>query len=307
MAVIFAALSVLMLTALVAQRKQYTNLTKDIRYISDRLNAIQITSENGFVLLPTDQNTIKELIAVVNRLLRDFYKHRADFEQSKRAMEQVLTNISHDIRTPLTVLKGNSEMLACKAERSTVLPEHIKAMAEKIDQKADELITTINAYFTMSKITSGDFPLNLKIENISQICHETILEYFDLLEENQFEVDISIPESPVFAKTDPDALKRILKNLIDNAVCHGGDGKYIALRITSTKDQSIIEIEDHGKGISVQQQKQIFSRNYTTAPKASGNGLGLAIAKSLAEKMGAGLQVQSIQYEKTIFFVILKS
>lgn len=307
MTVLFAALSVLLLAALLAQRKQYTNLTKDIRYIRDRLNAIQITSENGFVLLPTDQNSIKELIAVVNRLLRDFYKHRADFEQSKRAMEQVLTNISHDIRTPLTVLKGNSEMLACKAEHSTVLPEHIKAMAEKIDQKADELITTINDYFTMSKITSGDLLLNLKIENISQICHETILEYFDLLEENQFKVDISIPESPVFAKIDPDALKRILKNLIDNAVCHGGDGKYIALRITSTKDQSIIEIEDHGKGISVQHQKQIFSRNYTTASKASGNGLGLAIAKSLAEKMGAGLQVQSIQYEKTIFSVILKS
>ena len=102
-------------------------------------------------------------------------------------------------------------------------------------------------------------------------------------------------------------MQRILKNLIENAIRHGGDGKYISLRLTASNQKSIIEIEDHGNGMSPQQQKQIFARNYTTARKSSGSGLGLAISKHLAEQIGAELKVYSVQNERTIFTIILKS
>ena len=288
--VLFAALSAALLLTCIWQRIQYRKLQKEINYISNRLETLSITSENGFVLLPTDH----------------FYEKKSEYEQAQKAMAQVLTNISHDIRTPLTVLKGNSEMLAAKVDDVSV-PEVIHTMATKIDRKADDLITTINDYFTMSKIASGDLPLKLQKENVSRLCQDTILEYYDLLEKQQFEVDIQIPATPIYADTDRDALQRILKNLIDNAIRHGGDGKYIALRLTAEKGKSVIEIEDHGKGMSPQQQKQIFIRNYTTAPKSSGNGLGLAIAKKLSMQIGAELQVHSIQNEQTVFSVILKS
>lgn len=98
-----------------------------------------------------------------------------------------------------------------------------------------------------------------------------------------------------------------MKNLIENVIRHGGDGKYISLRLTISNGKSIIEIEDHGKGMSPQQKKQIFVRNYTTAPKSSGSGLGLAISKRLAEQIGAELEVYSVQNERTIFSTILKS
>ena len=161
-------------------------------------------------------------------------------------MAQVLTNISHDIRTPLTVLKGNSEILFSKAKESS-LPESFQTMAEKINQKADQLTTTINDYFTMSKIASGDLILNLRKENISQICHDTILDYYDLLEEQQFEVNIQIPSVPVFADTDKEALQRILKNLMDNAIRHSGSGKYLGLCLNTSEKSVKIQIEDHGK------------------------------------------------------------
>lgn len=197
-------------------------------------------------------------------------------------------------------------MLAAKADKLSV-PENIHAMAVKIDRKADDLITTINDYFTMSKIASGDLPLKLQKENISRLCRDTILDYYDLLEKQQFEVDLRIPDTPIFAYTDRDALQRILKNLIDNAIRHGSDGQYISLRLYAVKEKSVIEVEDHGKGMSPQQQKQIFTRNYTTAPKSSGSGLGLAISKHLASKIGAELRVQSIPNEQTVFSVIMKS
>lgn len=240
----FAMCSAILMLALICQQIQYKKLQKDIGYISKRLASLSIASENGFVLHPTDNLCIKELGAAINTLLQDFYTNKSGFEQAQKAMSQVLTNISHDIRTPLTVLKGNSEMLADETDDSAI-PESIHRMAVKIDRKADDLITTINDYFTMSKIASGDFPLKLQKENISVICQDTILDYYDMLERQQFEVEIQIPEKPVFADTDRDTLQRILKNLIDNAIRHGGVGKYIALRLIVSKEKCIIEIEDY--------------------------------------------------------------
>ena len=114
-------------------------------------------------------------------------------------------------------------------------------------------------------------------------------------------------KTEIFAYTDNQALQRILKNLIDNAIRYGGDGKYICLRLTTSNGKSIIEIEDHGNGISPQQQKQIFARNYTTARKTSGSGLGLAISKRLAAQIGAEIEVYSLQNKRTTFSIILKS
>lgn len=306
MLVLFIILSAILLFLLIWQKIKYRALEQDISYISIRLESLSLTSENGFLLLPTDCNAVKRLGASINRLLQEFYTDKAEFKWSQKAMAQVLTNISHDIRTPLTVLKGNSEILFSKAKESS-LPESFQTMAKKIDQKADQLTTTINDYFTMSKIASGDLILNLRKENISQICHDTILDYYDLLEEQQFEVNIQIPSVPVFADTDKEALQRILKNLMDNVIRHGGSGKYIGLCLNTSEDCIKIQIEDHGKGMSLQQQKHIFTRNYTTAGKSFGSGLGLAIAKSLARQIGGEIQVYSIPDKKTVFSVILKS
>ena len=303
---LFAILSFVLLLILICQQIQHKELEREINYITDRLASLSITSENGFVLIPTDNDSIKKLGAVLNTLLQDFYTKKSEFEQSKQAMAQDLTNITHDIRTPLTVLKANSEMLS-NITNDPSMPENVHAMAAKIDRKADDLISTINDYFTMSKIASGDLPIKLKKENVSRLCQDTILDYYDLLEQKQFEVDIQIPDTPIFAYTDNEALQRILKNLIDNAIRHGGDGKYLSLRLTTSNGNSIIEIEDHGNGMSPQQQKQIFARNYTTTRKSSGSGLGLAISKRLAEQIGAELEVHSVQNEQTTFSIILKS
>ena len=207
---LFAILSFVLLLILICQQIQHKELEREINYITDRLASLSITSDNGFVLIPTDNDSIKKLGAVLNTLLQDFYTKKSEFEQSKQAMAQVLTNISHDIRTPLTVLKGNSEMLS-NITNDPSMPENVHAMAAKIDRKADDLISTINDYFTMSKIASGDLPIKLKKENVSRLCQDTILDYYDLLEQKQFEVDIQIPDTPIFAYTDNEALQRIFK------------------------------------------------------------------------------------------------
>lgn len=130
--ILFAILSLVLLFILMWKHTQYKTLEREINYITDRLTSLSITSENGFVLIPTDHDGIRKLGGVLNNLLQDFYTKKAEFEQNKKAMAQVLTNISHDIRTPLTVLKGNSEILSTMAEESSI-PEKVCVMAVKFD------------------------------------------------------------------------------------------------------------------------------------------------------------------------------
>lgn len=285
MMILFVVLSFVMVFILIWQQIQHKKLVREIDYITSRLDTISVISENGFVLIPTDNDSIKKLSAALNKLLQDFYTKKSQFEQSKQAMAKVLTNISHDIRTPLTVLKGNSEMLS-NITNTYSASENVHAMAVKIDQKADDLISTINDYFTMSKITSGDFSIKMKKENISRICQDTILDYYDLLEQKQFEVNIQIPDTPIFAYTDNEALQRILKNLIDNAIRHGGDGKYISLRLITSNGKNIIEIEDRGDGISPQQQNRSLKGIIQQPEKLPAVVWGFQFQNVLLNKLG---------------------
>lgn len=126
MLVLFIILSAVLLSLLIWQKIKYRVLEQDISYISSRQESLSLTSENGFLLLPTDCNAVKKLGASINRLLQEFYTDKAEFKRSQKAIAQVLTNISHDIRAPLTVLKGNSEMLFSKAKESS-LPESFQS------------------------------------------------------------------------------------------------------------------------------------------------------------------------------------
>ena len=296
---------VLLLSALyLCERAKRRAVDEEIHYIKERIGTGSYMRENGYILIPSENIQVKELAAEMNRLLDTFYSQKAEYERSRRAMMQVLTNISHDLRTPLTVLKGYSELLSREIEK---IPgaESIQDMVSKIDNKANELGSTINEYFTMSKIASGDMKIDLRRTNITEICHEVILDYYDILEEAQYNVEIEIGSVPEYACVDADALKRILKNLIDNAVKHGESGKYLSIRLKRESGRVNIEVEDHGQGISEKDQEQIFYRNYTTAHKGSGSGLGLTIAKNLALQMDADIRVMSEPGLKTIFTLTL--
>lgn len=307
MAVWLGSLSLVLLAVYVRERIINRNLNKEVLYIRERLAALTEASgtrENGYVLVPSGNVGVRELSAQLNHLLETFYRQKAEYQCARQAMEQMLTNISHDLRTPLTVLKGYSELLLKEGKRGTSLPE-FRDMAKKIDRKADELVRTIDEYFTMSKIESGDWKLVMRRVNVTQLCHELILDYYDVLEEAQYEVAIQVDDMPVYAYSDEEAVKRILKNMIDNAVRHGGSGKYLGIRLKYLADRIRIEVEDHGAGITAKDEEQIFSRNYTTARKGAGSGLGLTIARNLARQMGADIKVYSEPGIRTVFTLIL--
>ncbi len=304
MTILTSALSLLFFTLYLYQRSQNHRLQQELLYIKNRISSISDTSR-GQILIPSETPGIQELSAELNRLLDVFYAQRADFERARQSMTQTLANISHDLRTPLTVLKGCLELLRYETRKEPVSPE-LCQMAEKADAKTQELVTAVNAYFTLSKIESGDMQLDVQNTDITQLCHEVLLDYYDILEQEQYEVQIETGSAPVFVRTDAQAAKRILKNLIDNAVKHGGFGKYIGIRLLSTSENVRIEIEDHGPGIAPKDQELIFSRNYTAGRRSSGSGFGLAIAKKLAQQIQADIRFTSQPGVKTVFTLVLK-
>lgn len=182
-------------------------------------------------------------------------------------------------------------------------------MIEKLDKKTGEIVRLVNQFFNMAKLESGDTILHIQRLNVGQICREIMLEYFDILEQKKCEVRIQIPDKPIYADVDSEALSRILKNLIDNAIKYGYDGKFLGITVKEAAQVIMIEIEDRGKGIKDSEKELIFERTFALGNKhkhgTQSNGIGLSISRNLAKQMGADISVSSQPDFKTIFTIKL--
>ena len=120
--------------------------------------------------------------------------------------------------------------------------------------------------------------------DICEICRESVLDFYELLSSKNFQVNIDIPEMPVFVQGNKEALQRILFNLISNVIRYGADGKYLGLSLKNEERNVYVEVTDKGKGIDQMFADSIFDRLFTMEDsrnrKIQGNGLGLTIAKN---------------------------
>ena len=146
--------------------------------------------------------------------------------------------------------------------------------------------------------------------DVCEICRESILDFYEILTQNGFEVDISVPDSPVYVFGNKDGIQRILFNLISNVIRYGADGKYLGLDLRNNEKEIYIDVIDKGKGIDKLFADRIFDRLFTLEDSRNrniqGNGLGLTIAKNLALQMNGELSVQSNPNVQTVFTLKLK-
>ena len=275
----------------------------DYKYINARLLDIINNSENNYILIPSDIKVVKETAKGINNLLEKFNDRQIDYNRNQKVILQIFTNISHDLRTPITVLKGYIEMLYLQSQKED-LPPAIHATIEKMQRNSQELVHSVNNLFNLAKIQSGDMVFHIQKVNLTQVCHEIILEFYTILEEKKFHVEVNIEDKPLYANVDIEAVGRILKNLIDNAIKYGNAGKFLAISLYKKDNHIYIEVEDHGAGISEKDKIHIFTKAYT-ADRKKGNGLGLAISQELADSMGGSISVVSIPQEKTVFTIRL--
>ena len=273
-----------------------------IRRINKKLEEILETGSDEKVMVFTDNPVLMELGGQINRLLIDRQKIRADFKREEISSKKMLANISHDIKTPLTVILGYLEIMR--------LNHADNEMLKKVETKANQVMNLINQFFTLAKLESGDTNINLGKVNINEICRENVLEFYDILLQKDFDVDLFIPETAIFVQGEKEALQRILYNLLSNVIRYGSDGKYLGVFLRQDKGNVYIDVVDKGKGIEQEFASNVFDRLYTMEDSRNreiqGNGLGLTIAKNLTKQLEGDIFLNSIPNVKTTFTVSLK-
>ncbi len=277
------------------------NIQAKLKQISRKLSDILEQDSPEKIMVFTDDPVLQELAAQLNRLLTDRQRLMIDFRETEASSKKMLSNISHDIKTPLTVILGYLEILRLHSPDDEAL--------KKIEAKASQVMELINEFFTLAKLEAGDMKLEKNRLDICELCRRNILDFYDILLQKDFEVEISIPEQSIFIDTDENAVSRILFNLISNAVRYGSDGKYIGLFLKEDGGQVRIDIADKGTGIDKESAAHVFERLYTMEDSRSrsiqGNGLGLTIAKNLACRLGGDITLNSRPGIRTVFTVSL--
>lgn len=273
-----------------------------LKEITEKLSEILEQDTDEQIMVFTDDKVLMELCGQMNLLLLDRQKMKADFRKQEIASKKMLSNISHYIKTPLTVILGYLEIMRLRDCEDVTL--------QKVEAKAKQVMELIDQFFTLAKLEAGDKKIEMVKINISELCRETVLGYYDILIQKDYAVDIIIPEQQIFAQGDMESINRILNNLLSNAIRYGSDGKYIGLFVREDLDFVYIDVVDKGKGIEKQFAASVFERLYTMEDSRNrsiqGNGLGLTIARNLARQMGGDLLLQSQPGVRTVFTVKLR-
>ncbi|TAI27465.1 HAMP domain-containing histidine kinase [Bacillus velezensis] len=283
------------------------NLRTEIKYIRNKLRKVVNEETGERLLLNTEDKYIKSLLIQINRLLDHNQKIKGNCNSIELSMRKMLSNISHDLKTPLTVILGYIEIIN---NDKSLTSEKVMSLLKTVNLKTVEVLALINRFFELVKLESGDKKLNSSRIDICEVSRKIILDYYEILISKEFEVVIDIPDDSVFVGGDEDAIERVLNNLITNAIQYGSDGKMVGLKIRITDNDVFVEISDKGKGINEMHKDRVFERMYTLEDSRNtnyqGSGLGLTITKRLVEQMEGSISLNSVPFKETTFSVRLR-
>ncbi|MFJ7186506.1 sensor histidine kinase [Lysinibacillus xylanilyticus] len=306
--IIFLLLMIVLLVGIIIfQMRVKKQQNASIQYMHQKLQAIINEQSSEKILVPTANQELQQLLIAMNALLDHNQRVLATHRKMESSMKKMLANISHDLKTPLTVVLGYTEMLQLKQSLSE---EEQRRLLKGVHSKSLEVLKIIHTFFDLAKLEAGDTDYPMTKINVNEICRKNILSFYDMVTSMGLEIDIAIPEMSVYAFGNEGALDRVLNNLLSNAVAYGAAGNIIGLTVRNDDTNIFIDVWDRGKGIDEYHIDNVFERMYTLEDSRNksfqGSGLGLTITKRLVELMGGSIQLSSIPYEKTIFTVSLK-
>lgn len=277
-------------------------LNQNIDEITDKIAEIIQDETDEKVLIQTDQHKTQQLLVQINRLLFHKQKVIADYAKTQESMKKMISNMSHDLKTPLTVILGYAEKLN---QEQPMTQEEQKYVVMRLNHKVNSLVGLLNQFFDLVKIESEDYEIPLSKISLNEICRQIVLEFYDLLSSKGLRVEIEIPEQPIYIFGNEQALHRIFSNLISNSIRYGSDGGVFGLTLREEGEFVAVDVWDRGKGIAEVNQDRVFERLYTLDdarnPQFQGSGLGLSISKRLTEGMKGTITLSSSPYEKTTF------
>lgn len=299
------SICIVILACIIAyQQFIFHNGTKaKIHEISSKLKELLDNGSDEKVTVFTDNKALIDLATQINRMLEDRQKVKVEYRRAEIAYKKMLSNISHDIKTPMTVILGYLEIMRLNGTQNN-------EMMQKVESTAHRVMELITQFFTLAKLEAGDTDIPLERININEACRENLLAFYEILSQKDFQVEVDIPDQVLYANANRDALQRILFNLISNAIRYGDDGKYLGVFLRADQTCIYIDIIDKGCGIKKEFAASVFDRLFTMEDSRNsamqGNGLGLTIAKNLAVQLDGDITLNSQPYKKTVFTITLK-
>jgi signal transduction histidine kinase len=297
-ALLIVCLGVLLFLHFRTKRK----MSRELQYMTEKLKVITATDSAERLLLVTDDQRMRDLLNEINSLLDYHQESLADLARLRISTNRMLSNVSHDLKTPLTVISGYIETIQHDKQFSA---QEREVLLAKVQVKVMEVAELINTFFDLAKLESEDWQLEIERIPLNEVCRKAILGYYDTLTSKGFTVHIDLPEGSIHIEADPSALTRILENLLSNSIRYGQDGKTVGMTLRQDEENVYIDVWDKGKGIQAADKDRIFERLYTAddarTSAAQGSGIGLMIAKRMTEQMQGQIHFSSIPYVKTTF------
>lgn len=229
-------------------------------------------------------------------------------KESEKSKNELITNIAHDLRTPLTSIIGYLEIIV---NNDNIPNEKKKEYLSIAFEKSKKLEVLIEDLFSFTKMNYGELAVKKEKIDLVELLNQLASELYPLFEKNEIDFSLQTNVNSLFIDLDPKLIVRLFENLINNAIKYGKDGKNIIVKIKNNDELNQVEISviNFGKLIPETSLKKIFDKFYrvddSRTSETGGTGLGLAIAKSIVDLHGGEISVKS-DTDGTEFKVIFK-
>ena len=289
---VYGVLVILLVVIIILSVKIYL-LKRSAKEISKEFADRLDTDTNTVIGISSGDKDMRELADSINKQLKILRREHLKFRQGDSELKNAVTNISHDLRTPLTAISGYLELLR-REEKSPQAERYIGIIADRT-----ELMKQLtNELFTYSVILSENVGDEKEEVFVNQVLEESITGYYAALTERGIVPRIDISEQRIVKTLNRSSLTRIFSNLLNNAVKYSDGDLTIIL-----SDDGIITFSNTAKGLSPVQAERLFDRFYTVENARNSTGLGLAIAKTLVENMKGSISAEYNGEQLTITII----
>lgn len=273
---------------------------KQIAEMADALNDVKNGNGNRRILSAANELTAS-IAYEINEIVVSYENRLSVVRQAEETNRQLMTSLSHDVRTPLTTLLGYLDA----AHKGIVAGKEREDYIETARRKAHELKEYIDVLFDWFKLNSNEFALEPESVEAAELTRNILIDWIPVFEDRQLDYSIDIPEQPVRVRLDTDGYMRILNNIIQNVIAHSHADR-IEISLSKQGGNMKLLLADNGVGIEKEDLKHIFERLYKCDKGRSekGSGLGLSIVHQLAEKMGGSITAESQPGKGTAFTLI---
>ena len=263
--------------------------TKQLSSIANALKNIYEGKENVKIDCTNFERDLKQIAEYINGISSGLTKAVEESLKSERMKTELITNVSHDIKTPLTSIINYVDLL----KKEEMPNEKTKQYLQILDEKSQRLKRLTEDLVEASKASSGNIKLNIEKLNVKELINQISGEYEDKFKENNLELILKMPKEEIIINADSRYLYRVIENMYSNIVKYALKGSRVYVDVLKNKDKTIIELKNISKeklNISADELMQRFVRGETSR-NTEGSGLGLSIAESLTKLQGGNFKI----------------